>query len=101
MDYRKMKIVKDRINQEIKDLKAEIASIEQSTILDKEEKEQAISVLEQQIGVKSSAILDIGKEFSQKLKDDERRKLVSPEMAAEMLKFFSSSPPEPPEENNL
>ena len=69
-------------------LKAEISEIKQSTTLNEEEIEQKISALEQQIAIKSLAILEIGKEFNKKLKQQERSRLISPETAIEMLQYF-------------
>ena len=43
------------------------------------------------------AVIEIGKEFAQKLKEQERSKQISPEIAADMMKTFHSSPPEAPE----
>jgi hypothetical protein len=94
VDYRKMKEVKDRIDEEIKMLKAEVSKIKQSTTLNEDEKEQSISVLEQQIADKVLMTLEIGKEFTQKLKEQERSKQISPESSTAMLKAFNSSPPE-------
>lgn len=101
VDYRKMKVIKDRFDEEIKMLKAEVSKIKQSTTLSDEEMEKQIGALEQQIMVKSLAVLDIGKEFSQRLKEEERSKSISPEKAAERLSLFTSSPPEAPEKNSL
>jgi hypothetical protein len=99
VDYRKMKEVKDRIDEEIKMLKAEVSKIKQSTTLNEDEKEQSISVLEQQIADKVLMTLEIGKEFTQKLKEQERSKQISPESSTAMLKAFNSSPPEIPIKN--
>ena len=96
VDYRKMKVIKDRINEEIKMLKAEVSKIKQSTTLNEEEMKQAIRILEQQIADKSLATLEIGKEFSQKLKEQELSKQISPESATAILKTFNYSPPEVP-----
>jgi len=96
VDYRKMKEVKDRIDEEIKTLKAEVAKLKQSTTLNEDEKEQAISALEQQIADKALMTLEISKAFTQKLKEQERSKQVSAESAAAMLKTFNTSPPELP-----
>ncbi|WP_076419807.1 hypothetical protein [Colwellia sp. UCD-KL20] len=93
-DYRKMKIAKDQLDAEIKALKAEISKIKQSNTLNEEEAEQSIRVLEQQIADRSLAVIEIGKQFTQQLKDEERRKIISPEEATEMTVFFNSSPPE-------
>lgn len=101
VDYRKMKVIKDRFDEEIKMLKAEVSKIKQSTTLSDEEMEKQIRALEQQIMVKSLAVLDIGKEFAQRLKEEERSKSISPEKAAERLSIFTSSPPEAPEKNSL
>ena len=62
--------------------------------LNKAEMEQKISSLEQQITAKSLAVIEAGKEFNQKLKEEERSQLISPENAAEMMNFFNSSPPQ-------
>ncbi|MEI6895408.1 MAG: hypothetical protein V5789_12475 [Colwellia sp.] len=64
VDYRKIKVIKDSINEEIKTLKAEVSKIKQSTTLNEDEMKQAIQILEQQIADKSLAILEIGKEFT-------------------------------------
>ena len=101
VDYRKMKMIKDRMNEEIKVLKAAVLKIKQSITLNEEEIKQKIGQLEQQIAVKSLAIVEIGKEFSQKLKEQERSKQISPESATEMLKTFHSSPPDAPEQKLL
>jgi len=101
VDYRKMKVVKDRIDEEIKMLELEVSKIKQSITLNKEEMDEKIAVLEQQIAVKSLAVIDISKEFTQKLKEQERSKQISPESATDMLKTFNSSPPETPKENRL
>ena len=99
VDYRKMKVTKDRIDEEIKKLKAEIHKIEQSNTLDEKEMKQAIRIIEQQIADKSLAALEIGKEFTKRLKEQERSKQISPENATAMLKLFNSSPPAEPEKN--
>jgi len=96
VDYRKMKEVKDRIDKEIKTLKAEVSKLKQSTTINEDEKEQAISALEQQIADKILMTLEIGKEFTQKLKEQERSKQISTESATAMLKTFNASPPEFP-----
>ncbi|MCE0555948.1 hypothetical protein [Motilimonas sp. E26] len=101
VDYRKMKQVKDRLAEEIKILKAEVSKIKQSNTLNKEEKEQEITALEQQIASKSLTVIEISEEFAQKLKEQERSKQISPESAADMLKTFHSSPPKAPEEKRL
>lgn len=99
VDYRKMKVAKDMIDEEIKALKAEVSKLKQSKVLDKEELEEQISLLEQQIAVKSLAVIEIGKEFTQRVKEQERSKQISSENAAEMLNIFNSSPPKAPIEN--
>ena len=93
-DYRKIKVLKDRLNEEIKALETEISRIKSSMALNKAEMEQKISSLEQQITAKSLAVIEAGKEFNQKLKEEERSQLISPENAAEMMNFFNSSPPQ-------
>ncbi len=98
-DYRKMKVIKDRIDAEIKNLKAEISKIKQSITLNEEEKKQSIRVLEEQIADKSLVALEVRKEFTEKLKEQERSKQISPENATVMLKTFNSSPPEEPINN--
>jgi len=99
VDYRKMKMLKDRVNEEIKMLKAEVSKIKQSTTLNEEEIKQETSILEQQIAVKSLVIIEIGQEFSQKLKEQERSKQISPKSAIDMLNTFNSSPPKAPVNN--
>lgn len=94
VDYRKIKVLKDRLNEEIKALETEISRIKSSMALNKAEMEQKISSLEQQITAKSLAVIEAGKEFNQKLKEEERSQLISPENAAEMMNFFNSSPPQ-------
>lgn len=94
VDYRKIKVLKDRLNEEIKALETEISRIKSSMALNKAEMEQKISSLEQQITAKSLAVIEAGKEFNQKLKEEERSQLISPESAAEMMNFFNSSPPQ-------
>jgi len=101
VDYRKMKVVKDRIDEEIKILEAEVSKIKQSITLNEEERDEKIAMLEQQIAAKSLAVIDISKEFTQKLKEQERSKQISPESATDMLKTFNSSPPEAPEAQKL
>jgi hypothetical protein len=96
VDYRKMKEVKDRIDEEIKTLKAEVSKLQQSTTLNEDEKEQAISALEQQIADKALMTLEISKKFIQKLEEQERSKQISTESATTMLKTFNASPPEFP-----
>ncbi|REL26786.1 hypothetical protein DXX93_09500 [Thalassotalea euphylliae] len=98
-DYRKMKVLKDSIEEEIKKIEKEIREVKQSSTLDEEEKKQVIRSLEQQLADKSLAALDIRKEFTQKLKEQERSKQISPEAATAMLKVFISSPPEAPQED--
>lgn len=98
-DYRKMKETKDRIDEEIKTLKAEIEKIKQSATLDEEEEKKAIQALEQQIATKTLEALEIRKEFTKQLKEQERSKQISPEDATSMLKTFNSSPPEEPVES--
>lgn len=100
VDYRKMKAIKDKMNEEIKALKEEITKIKQSSTLNDKEKEQKLKGLEEQVASKSLAVIEISKEFSQKLKEQERSKLISSESATEMLKTFNASPPEVPTENN-
>lgn len=95
-DYRKMKEIKDRIDEEIRLLKAEIEEIKQSDTLDEEEAKKAIRALEQQIATKSLDALEIRKEFTNQLKEQERRKQISAEDAMSMLKTFNSSPPQEP-----
>jgi hypothetical protein len=99
VDYRKMKAIKDRINEEIKMLKAEVSKIKQSRIFNEDEIKEQVGILEQQIAVKSLATIEIGKEFSQKLKEQERSKQISHESATDMLTTFNSSPPEAPVNN--
>jgi hypothetical protein len=94
-----MKAIKDRINEEIKMLKAEVSKIKQSRILNEDEIKEQVGILEQQIAVKSLATIEIGKEFSQKLKEQERSKQISHESATDMLTTFNSSPPEAPVNN--
>lgn len=94
VDYRKIKVLKDRLNEEIKALETEISRVKSSMALNKAEMEQKISALEQQITAKSLAVIEAGKEFNQKLKEEERSQLISPENAAEMMNFFNSSPPQ-------
>ncbi|OUR62537.1 hypothetical protein A9Q74_04585 [Colwellia sp. 39_35_sub15_T18] len=79
VDYRKMKMLKDRVNEE--------------------EIKQETSILEQQIAVKSLIIIEIGQEFSQKLKEQERSNQISPKSAIDMLNTFNSSPPKAPVNN--
>ncbi len=101
VDYRKLKEVKDRLTEEVQRLKAEVLKVKQSNTLNKEEKEQEITELERQIAGKMLAVIEIGEEFSQKLEEQERRKQISPELAADMLKTFHSSPPEAPKRESL
>ena len=99
IDYRKMKMAKDQINNEIKALKAELATIEQSKTLNKEEAEQKVAALEQQIATKSLAIIEVSKAFVQQLKEEERREDISSERATQMLSLFNLEPPQAPEES--
>ena len=99
IDYRKMKMVKDRINEEIKTLKAEISKIKQSRTLNEEKAEHNIAILEQQIAAKSLAIIEVSNEFTQKLKEEERNKVISSESAIDILELFNAPPPEAPKEN--
>lgn len=94
--YRKMKETKDRIDEEIRALKAEIEKIKQSVTLDEEKAKKAIQALEQQIATKSLEALEIKKEFTKQLKEQERSKQISPEDAMSMLETFNSSPPKEP-----
>ncbi len=96
-DYRKMKMAKDAINEEIQALKDEIAKIEQSMTLNEEEAEEKILALKQQIANKSMVLADIDKAFNQKIDEQKRYKQISSEQANEMLDTFYATPPQPPE----
>lgn len=97
-DYRKMKMMKDSLDEEIKKIKAEIRKIQQSRMLDEDKKAETIQGLDQQLADKSLAALEIRKEFTMKLQEQERSKQISAESAATMLQTFISTPPEQPSE---